>query len=66
MKVSEWLRKYQITGAVPDEKGLSMDSTDAVFAFWCGWLMRETMLTRTIDDQLAMAIRAAEFIEAQK
>jgi hypothetical protein len=58
VKVSEWLRQYQITGEVPD-------SESADFAFWCGWLLGGKTKTATnMGERREMAIKAAEFIEA--
>lgn len=66
MKVSQWLRQYHLSGAVP-EIG---DSEDPLIAFWAGWLIgsarRDGTATRTLDEAKEMAIKAAEFIEAQK
>lgn len=65
MKVSQWLRQYHLSGAVP-EVG---DSEDPLIAFWAGWLIgraSDQPLTRGLDDAKEMAIKAAEFIEAQK
>lgn len=61
MKASEWLRRYQVTGAVPEGES-------AEFAFWMGWMIgpNHTLLDTTLDERRAMAIKAAEFIESQK
>jgi len=63
MKVSSWLRQYQLTGEVPEGE-------NAEFAFWCGWLIahagRASQTATTFDEQRSMAIKAAEFIEEQK
>ena len=61
MKASDWLKEYQVTGKVPEEG-------TPEFAFWMGWMIgpSHTLLDTTLDDRRAMAIKAAEFIEAQK
>jgi hypothetical protein len=57
MKVSEFLRHYQITGKVPDAK-------DPAVAFWAGWLMGgKTRLEVSLAQDIEMAAKAAEFIE---
>lgn len=60
MKVSEWLRRYQISGEPP----LDEDST---LAFWCGWLLASVAtggrIARGDPRNVEMAIKAAEFIE---
>lgn len=61
MKVSEWLREYQLTGAVPEQG-------NAEFAFWCGWLVshaRQGLTVSNLDEARQMAIKAAEFIEKE-
>jgi hypothetical protein len=60
MKVSEWLRRYQVSGEVPDTP-----SDDPMMAFWCGWLIGHGMrgVSRTYDEARDMAIKVAEFIE---
>lgn len=64
MRVSQWIRQWQITGAVPDEG-------DAQMAFWCGWLSgggKTVTLVHTpnnFDKERDMAIKAAEFIESR-
>lgn len=74
MKVSDFLRQYQITGKVPD------DADDPMIAFWAGWLMGAGRRNGEIlvplpgipleaqqvamKDALDMAIHAAEFLEA--
>jgi hypothetical protein len=60
MKVSEFLRRWQISGEVPDEGG-------AEVAFWAGWLLNANsrLLIQTPDQARDMAIKAAEFIESQ-
>jgi hypothetical protein len=63
VKVSEWLRRYQITG----EPGFDT-SPDPEIAYWAGWLIgtaRRSQTIRDCDDARDMAIRAAEFIEAR-
>ena len=61
VKVSEWLREYQITGVVPDV------DNDRELCFWAGWMMGGKAETATcLNERLEMAIKAAEFIEAQK
>ena len=65
MKVSEWLRKYQLTGQIPD----TPDGVDPNIAYWCGWLMGNSsrvQRTERLSDphNLEQAIAAAEFIEA--
>jgi len=59
MKVSEWLREYQITGVVPDV------DNDRELCFWAGWMIGGKAQTATkLNDQLELAIKAAEFIES--
>lgn len=82
MKVSSWLREYQLTGLVPEEpKG------QPAVAFWSGWMLQHAhnYLERggiqivghvppigswepseKMKPALEMAIAAAEFIESQK
>jgi hypothetical protein len=62
MRVSEWLREYQISGAVPDHADPPM------LAFWAGWLVGvgTRIDLNTAEQRIEMAIKAAEFIEAQK
>lgn len=58
MKMSEYLRQWQITGKVPDG--------DAFCAFWSGWLTacgRNSQTVFNFDDAREMAIKACEFIE---
>jgi hypothetical protein len=63
MKVSEWLRQYQISGAVPESpKG------EEIIAFWAGWLIGASSRSQSIERlsdprNLEMAIKVAEFIE---
>jgi hypothetical protein len=61
MKVSEWLRRWQISGEVPDEP------KDPMIAFWAGWLTAAARQgrfeLRTFDEAREMAIKVAEFIE---
>jgi hypothetical protein len=62
MKVSQWLREWQISGRIPD-----WPDDDPQFAFWCGWLVgAHGRLIQTQDQSREMAIKAAEFIEAQR
>lgn len=61
MKVSEYLRRYQISGRIPDDRG------DEMLCFWTGWLIgtaRRGETSLNFDDAREMAIKAAEFIEA--
>jgi hypothetical protein len=62
VKVSEWLRQYQLTGAVP-----TAPVGEEMLAFWSGWLMgRANPINRieiSSEDTLNTAITAAEFIE---
>ena len=59
MKVSEFIRQYQISGQVPTPD-------DSMVAFWGGYLIfaayRDGRL-RTMEQSIEMAIKAAEFIE---
>lgn len=60
MKVSEYLREWQLSGQVPE--GASTE-----LAFFAGWLVgsaREGMALN-LDMGREMAIRVAEFIENQ-
>jgi len=61
MKVSEWLRQYQLTGKVPQ------NADHPMIPFWAGWLMgRANPINRieiSTEDTLKTAITAAEFIE---
>ena len=67
MRVSQWIRQWQLTGAVPDEG-------DTTLAFWAGWLVSHAQSTTTVvvglpnklDEAREMAIRAAEFIEERQ
>lgn len=59
MKVSAWLREYQISGAVPDH------GDPVMLAFWAGWLVGKSDLAIP-EQRIEMAIKVAEFIEAQK
>ncbi len=64
MKVSEFLRQYQLTGIVPEER-------DPVVAIWAGWLTGHAIVNRSVDVpapqaielSIETAIRAAEAIE---
>lgn len=61
MKVSEFLREYQLTGRVPNSGG-------DLCAFWAGWLIGNAMrgsVKSSPEERLEMAIKAAEFIEGQ-
>jgi uncharacterized protein YyaL (SSP411 family) len=61
MKVSEFLREYQLIGVVPTAE-------HAMVAFWSGWLIGNAIKSRTVcggNEAIEMAIKAAEFIEAQ-
>jgi hypothetical protein len=60
MKMSEWLRRYQVSGEIPSDEGLPPE-----FAFWAGWLIGRAKqgTVRTYDEAREMAIKAAEFIE---
>lgn len=61
MKVSDFLRQYQLTGAVPLAQ-------NAQLAFWAGWLIghaKHVGIEKTYDECREMAIKAAEFIESQ-
>ncbi len=62
MKVSEWLRQYQLTGEVPE---VSDSEAGPALAFWAGWLIgpSHSQTAVSMDDRRAMAIKAAEFIE---
>lgn len=62
MKVSEWLRRYQVSGAAPDGEPTPFERE---MAFWAGWLMchGKQGVVRTYDEARDMAIKAAEFIE---
>lgn len=61
MKVSQYLRQWQITEKVPDEGS-------AELAFIAGWLVGTARqgLTTNHDQAREMAIKIAEFIENQK
>lgn len=61
MRVSEFLREYQLTGKVPT-------ADNPMCAFWAGWLIGNAMRGRVEanpEERLSMAIQAAEFIEVQ-
>jgi hypothetical protein len=60
VKVSEFLRQYQITGLVPETP-----PDDAMVAFWAGWLMggKGQLLQFSSETRLETACKAAEFIE---
>jgi len=59
VKVSTFLREYSLTGRVPENKDAPM------VAFWAGWLMGHGLRIElgTPQEQLEVAIKAAEFIE---
>lgn len=67
MKVSQWLREYQVTGQ-PAE---NCDTEGTELAFWGGWLYSHGQTAQTLvvpnpqEAGLQMAIRAAEFIESR-
>lgn len=64
MKLSVWLRQYQLTGEVPTLKE-SEHATE--ISFWAGWMIgpHHSLTAVTFDERREMAIKAAEFIEAQ-
>jgi hypothetical protein len=58
VKVSEWLREFQLTGIPPDVED------DPWIAFWCGWLSApHGLLEVRFQERIDIAIKAAEFIE---
>jgi hypothetical protein len=59
MKVSQFLRQWQILGQVPDGEH------QRELAFWAGWLVGHARngTARTFDEARELAIKAAEFIE---
>lgn len=62
MKVSEYLRQYQLTGEVPDDGG------DSLLNFYAGWLIGAARKSRAVTDfngAREMAIRVAEEIESR-
>lgn len=63
MKVSAFIREYQITGKVPESKR----DVDAMVAFWSGWLMgaarSHARSTTTMEQSIALALKISEFIE---
>jgi hypothetical protein len=63
MKVSEFLRKYEITGQVPEPD-------DPLVSFWAGWLIGcahgRTDAVGTMAEAVTFARQAAEFIEQAK
>lgn len=61
MKVSEFLRQYQISGKIPEPDV-------PLVAFWAGWLVGHSSRIdlATPEQSLELAIKAAEFIEGQK
>jgi hypothetical protein len=60
VKVSEYLRRYQLAGEPPDNGG------DAMLDFWGGWLCGVCYRGTICDLNQAreMAVKVAEFIEA--
>lgn len=58
MKVSEFIRQYQISWQVPTPD-------DSMVSFWGGWLISAAHRgeLRTMEQSIEMAIKAAEFIE---
>jgi hypothetical protein len=59
MKVSEFLREYQISGLVPETP-----PDDAMVPFWAGWLLGHQLRVSTDPEHsFDTAIKAAEFIE---
>jgi hypothetical protein len=60
MKVSEYLRRYQLSGELPDDGG------DSMLTFWAGWLTGICYRGTVCDVSQAreMAVKIAEFIEA--
>jgi hypothetical protein len=61
VKVSQWLLKYQLTGAIPD------DVQDPPLAFWCGYALGigRIVSTEQLEDRKVMAVKLAEFIESR-
>ncbi len=65
MKVSDWLRHYQLTGQPAENE----DGNE--LAFWGGWLYSHgqrafgVVVQNPQEAGLQMAIRAAEFIESR-
>jgi len=62
MKLSEFLRQYQLSGELPDDRG------DAMLNFWAGWLIgnaRNTATVTNFNEAREFAIKAAEFIETR-
>lgn len=64
MKVSEFLRQYQLGGGVPE----TQKTDDPMLPFWAGWMVGASGSRTAVnaEERLEMAIKAAEFIEAQK
>ena len=60
MKVSEWLRQYQLTGSVP-----TAPEGEEMLAFWAGWLIGHSrrIELQTLEQGIEQAVQAAEFIE---
>ena len=62
MKVSAFLREYQLTGKVPT-------ADNPMCAFFAGWLIGNAARGEVVintEDAISMAIQAAEFIEEQR
>jgi len=59
--MSEFLRRYQISGEVPDKP------VDPMLAFWAAWMIgcAKKGTATTFDEARELAIKAAEFIENQ-
>lgn len=67
MRVSEYLRQYQLTGKLP-EKTTDNSDVNSMLPFWSGWLVavgRNSNTATSFDDAREIAIKAAEFIESQ-
>ena len=61
MKVSDFLRRYQISGQLPDDEG------DEMLTFYAGWLIGASYkgTITTMDQARKDAIKIAEFIESR-
>jgi hypothetical protein len=62
VKVSDFLREYQLTGNVPTAE-------NPMCAFWAGWMMGNATRGKvkvSTEEAITLAIQAAEFIEAQR
>ena len=57
MKVSEFLRAWQLTGELPEIKD------DPLIAFWAGHLVGVPSIATNYDERREMAIKCAEAIE---